>query len=95
MLFRSNKDDEDDDTAMLPVHRMNHALFLTATALVTRRRALRLRHHRLPHLQWVDTAEKAQRSLLCGGTATRTTLVLVTCCIVVFVVFFFKLPKAC
>ena len=26
--------------AMLPVHMMNHALFLTATALVTRRRAL-------------------------------------------------------
>ena len=25
-------------TAMLPVHRMNHALFLTGTALVTRRR---------------------------------------------------------
>ena len=48
----------------------------------------------LHHLQWVDTAEKAQRSLLHGGTATRTTLVLVTCCIVVFVVFF-KLPKAC
>ena len=38
----------------------------------------------------MDTAEKAQRSLLRGGTATRTTLVLVTCCIVVFVVFFFK-----
>ena len=71
--------------AMLPVHRMNHALFLTATALVTRRRVLRLRHHRL---QWVDTAEKAQRSLLRGGTATRTNLVLETCCIVVFVVFF-------
>ena len=75
--------------AMRPLHRMNHALFLTATALVTRRRAPRLRHHRLKHLQWVDTAEKAQRSLLRGGTATRTTLVLVTCCIVVFVVCFF------
>src|SRR6185295_11867145 len=74
--------------AMLLLHRMNHALFLTATALVTRRRALPLRHHRLHHLQWVDTAEKAQRSLLRGGIATRTTLVLVTCCIVVFVVFF-------
>src|SRR6185503_13269750 len=73
---------------MQPVHRMNHALFLTATALVTRRRALRLRYHRLHHLQWVDTAEKAQRSLLRGGTATRTTLVLVTCCIVVFFVLF-------
>ena len=73
--------------AMLPLHRMNHALFLTATALVTRRRALPLRHHRLHHLQWVGTTEKAQRSLLCGGTATRTTLLLVTCCIVVFVVF--------
>ena len=36
----------------------------------------------------MDTAEKAQRSLLRGGTATKTTLVLVTCCIVVFVVFF-------
>ena len=36
----------------------------------------------------MDTAEKAQRSLLRGGTTTRTTLVLVTCCIVVFVVFF-------
>ena len=65
-----------------------HALFLTATALVTRRRALPLRHHRLHHLQWVDTAEKAQRSLLRGGTATRTTLVLVTCCIIVFILFF-------
>ena len=77
--------------AMLPVHRMNHALFLTATALVTRRRALRLRHHRLHHLQWVDTAEKTQRSLLRGGTATRTTLVVQTCCIVVFVLFFLKI----
>jgi len=67
-----------------PCHRMTHALFLTATALVPGKRALRLRHHRL---QWVDTTEKAQRSLLCGGTATRTTLLLVTCCIVVFVVF--------
>src|SRR6185503_19513967 len=75
--------------AMLPLHRMNHTLFLTATALVTRRRALHLRHHRLHHLQWVDTAEKAQRSLLRGGTVTRTTLVLVTCCIVVFVLVFF------
>ena len=53
--------------AIQPVHRMNHALFLTATALVTRRRAMRLQHHRLHHLQWVDTAEKAQRSLLRGG----------------------------
>src|SRR6185503_16350096 len=52
--------------AMLPLHRMNHALFLTATALVTRRRALPLRHHRMHHLQWVDTAEKAQTSLLRG-----------------------------
>ena len=86
-VSEGNKDDEVDDTSMLPVHRMNHALFLTATALVTRRRALRLRHHRLHHLQCVDTAEKAQCSLLCGGTATRTTLMLVTCCIVVFVVF--------
>ena len=32
--------------AMLPLHKMNHALFLTATALVTRRRVMRLRHHR-------------------------------------------------
>ena len=32
----------------------------------------------------MDTAEKAQRSLLRGGTATKTTLMLVTCCIVVF-----------
>ena len=48
---------------------MNHAPFLTATALVARRRALPLQHHRLHrlhHLQWVDTAEKAQRSLLRG-----------------------------
>ena len=59
--------------AMLPLYRMNHALFLTATAIVTRRRALPLWHHRLHHLQWVDTAKKAQRSLLRGGTATRTT----------------------
>ena len=80
--------------AMRLLHRMTHTLFLTATALVTGKRALRLRHHRLHHLQWVDTAEMAQRSLLCWGTATRTTLLLVTCCIVVFVVFF-KLPKAC
>ena len=80
--------------AMQPVHRMNHALFLTATALFIRRRALRLRHHRLHHLQWVDTAEKAQRSLPRGCTATRTTLVLVTCCIIVFILFFFKLSKA-
>ena len=87
-VSEGNKDDEDDNTSILPVHRMNHALFLTATALVTRRRALRLRHHRLRHLQWGDTAEKAQRSLLRGGTAIRTTLVLVTYCIVVFVVFF-------
>ena len=72
-VSEGNKDDEDDDTAMLPVHRMNHALFLSATALVTRRRALPLRHHRLHHLQWVDTAEKAQHSLLRGGTAIRTT----------------------
>ena len=74
--------------AMRPLHNMTHALFLTATVLVTGKRALRLRHHRLHHLQWVDTAEKAQRSLLCGGTASRTTLLLVTCYIVVFVVFF-------
>ena len=59
--------------AMLPLYRMNHALFLTATAIVTRRRALPLWHHRLHHLQWVDTAEKTQRSLLRGDTATRTT----------------------
>ena len=57
------------------------------SALVDRWRSTM--HHRLHHLQWVDTAEKAQRSLLRGGTATRTTLVLVTCCIVVFVLFFF------
>ena len=76
--------------AMLSLHRMNHALFLPATAIVTRRRVLRLRHHRLHHLQWVDTTEKSQRSLLRGGTATRTTLVLVTCCIIVFVLFFKK-----
>ena len=75
-VSEGNNDDEVDDTSMQPVHRMNHALFLTATALVTRRRALPLRHHRLHHLQWVDTAEKAQHSLLRGGTATRTTLVL-------------------
>ena len=62
-----NKDDGMMIPAMLPLHRMNHALFLTATALVTRRRALPLRHHRLHHLQWVDTAEKAQRILLRGG----------------------------
>ena len=32
----------------------------------------------------VDTAEKAQRSLLCGGTTNRTTLVLMTCYIIMF-----------
>ena len=80
-VSEGNKDDEVDDTS-------NAAGSQDETALVTRRRALRLRHHRLRHLQWVDSAEKAQRSLLCGGTATRTTLVLVTCCIVVFILFF-------
>ena len=94
-VSEGNKDDEDDDTSNAVTSQDDHALFLTATALVTRRRALRLRHHRLHYLQWVDTAEKAQRSLLRGDMATRTTLVLVTCCIVVFVLFFFKLPKAC
>ena len=88
-VSEGNKDDEVDDTSNAAGSQDDHALFLTATALVTRRRALRLRHHRLHHLQWVHTAEKAQRSLLRGGTATRTTLVLVTCSIAVFVLFFF------
>ena len=83
-----NKDDEDDDTSNAAASHDESCTIPYCNCLVTRRRALRLRHHRLHHLQWVDTVEKAQRSLLCGGTATRTTLVLVTCYIVVSVVFF-------
>ena len=77
-------------SAMQPVHRMNHALFLTATALVTRRRVMRLRHHRLHHLPAMGGyCGEGSTQFATWGTATRTTLVLVTCCIVVFVVFFF------
>ena len=74
-LSEGNKDDEDDDTSTSNAAASHDELctILTATALVTRRRALPLRHHRLHHLQWVDTAEKPQRSLLRGGTATMTT----------------------
>ena len=58
-VSEGNKDDEVDDTSNAAGSQDEPCIFLTATALVTRRRAQHLRHHRLHHLQWVDTAEKA------------------------------------
>ena len=73
-VSEGNKDDEVDDTSNAAGSQDEPCTIPYCTALVTRRRAMRLRHHRLHHLQWVDTTEKAQRSLLRGGTATRTIL---------------------
>ena len=89
-VSEGNKDDEVDDTSNAAGSQDESCTIPYCNCPCHKKKCLRLRHHRLHHLQWVDTAEKSQRSLLRGGTATRTTLVVVTWSIVVFVLFFFK-----
>ena len=83
-VSEGNKDDEDDDTSNAAGSQDEPCTIPYCNSPCHKKKG----PAPPAPLQWVDTAEKTQHSLLRGGTATRTTLVLVTCCIVVFVVFF-------
>ena len=72
-LSEGNKDDKDDDTSNAAASQDEPCTIPYFNCPCHKKKGMPLRHHRLHHLQWVDTTEKAQRSLLRGGTATRTT----------------------
>ena len=68
-----HKDDEDDDTSNAAASHDEPCTIPYCNCPCHKKKDPARPSHCLHHLQWLDTAEKAQRSLLRGGTATRTT----------------------